>query len=122
MDVANELHETGLFVYAVPDLIGFWPLGPSNALSIIVNESYIYPNPVSETLFIDLDKIRTLNNSFISYNIRLYNRQGSMLHQVRVKGGIIQFNVSNLANGIYYLQIYDEISATSETHKILVRH
>ena len=133
MDVANELHETGLFMYAVPNIITFWPIDPipdwiidppSNALSYIIDKSsLVYPNPVSEILFIDLDNIvRAQNNTVASYTILLYNSQGNMLHQARAKGGIIQFNISNLANGIYFLHISDGISATSETFKIIVKH
>ena len=41
---------------------------------------------------------------------------------IQVCGGEVQFDVSNLPNGIYYLHVYDEVSETPEIRQIMVEH
>ena len=121
MDVALELHETGLFEYAVPELITLWPLDIPNAVPYIKHEkSRIYPNPAYDMLSIEI--ARTQNNSTVYYEILLFNSQGNLLRRAHAKENIVQFDVSVLPNGIYFLHISDGISATSETYKVIVKH
>jgi len=125
MEIGNELHETGLFEYANPNRIFIGRLGTTNNM-LPYKESGVfslYPNPVSNILYVNLDQIvSSQNNTFISYNIVLYNTQGNILRQTKAKDKITQLNVSNLASGIYFLHIFDNISATSEIRKIFVKH
>ena len=90
---------------------------------------FAYPNPVSDILKIDVDayiayQIQSgqLQQSASMYDIRLYDGKGIVVNQTKVKSGIVQFNVSNLPDGIYYLHIYDGVSAKPETVPIIVNH
>jgi hypothetical protein len=86
----------------------------------------IYPNPVSDILYIDLDTSQrqsvspAVSANSADYDLRLYDGQGNMLRQQQTKGGTVQFNVQNLPEGIYYLHIYDGVSATPEIRQIVV--
>ena len=91
--------------------------------------SYIYPNPVGDILFIDVDALTQQFSSssdaerqLPSFDIRLYDGQGNLLRQTTAKSGTIQFNVSKLPNGIYYLHIYDGVNETPEIQQIMVEH
>ncbi len=95
-----------------------------------------YPNPVSNILNIDLDqRIVSQTQSYeqtiieskqpkqdVTYDIRLYDGQGNLLRHKTTKGGKVEFNVSNLSNGIYYLHIYDGVNEKPEMRQILVEH
>lgn len=61
-------------------------------------------------------------NSIPVYDIRLYNMQGTRLHQQQARFGKIEFNLSNLPNGIYFLHIYDGLHNMPDIHKIVVKH
>jgi len=84
----------------------------------------VYPNPVYDILTVDLSiggnnaQGRTAPN----YDVRLYDGQGNMVRQQFAKGGTVQFNVSNLPDGIYYLHIYDGVNSTPEMRQIVVQH
>ena len=122
IDTANELYETGLFMVSEPDVTTLWPTGNEPLLKE-GGSNIIYPNPVNDIININLDNIeRNQNNSLAFYNIILYNSQGNILRQTKAKDGIVQFNVSNFPNGIYFIQIYDGISTATETIKIFVKH
>jgi len=83
--------------------------------------SNVYPNPVSGTLYIDIAP-SAVSNVQITYDVRLYDSQGNLLRQTSTKGGTIEFNVTNLPDGIYYLHIYDEVKEKPEIQQILVEH
>ena len=40
-----------------------------------------------------------------TYDIRLYDGQGNLLRKTSAEDGMVQFNVSNLPDGNYYLHI-----------------
>ncbi|MDR0796200.1 MAG: T9SS type A sorting domain-containing protein [Tannerella sp.] len=121
MDVALELHETGLFEYASPNLIFLWPLDIPNSVPYIKHEkNRIYPNPARDMLSIEISRAQI--NSIASYVILLFNSQGNLLRREQAKENIVHFDISALPNGIYFLHISDGTSATSETHKIIVKH
>ena len=87
----------------------------------------VYPNPTSNILNIKIDeevadRSATVIQTGTTYDIRLYDGQGTLLRQRKTKGGVVQFNVSNLLNGIYYLHIYDGVSDTPEMRQIVVEH
>ena len=95
----------------------------------------IYPNPVSDILYIEIDQdtidrvLALLQNkgskSFNSvpvFDIRLYNGQNILLMKQFTKGGITQFNVSDLPDGIYYLHIYNGVLSKPEMYSIIVKH
>jgi len=83
-----------------------------------------YPNPVSDMLTIETGSSSNTKaqGSSPTYDIRLYNGQGNIVRHQSNKGGTVQFNVSNLPNGIYYLHIYDGVSSKPEMQQIVVEH
>ena len=95
-----------------------------------------YPNPASNTLNIEIDReaiaqakameqtttgAKRLNTDPV-YDIRLYDGQGKLLRNAKARDGKIEFNVSNLPNGIYYLHIYDGVSDKPDMRQIIVEH
>ena len=90
--------------------------------------SFAYPNPVDDILTVDIDAFAAANppaqfsGSRPIYDVRLYDGLGNMLRQERAGGGIIQFDVSNLPDGLYYLHIYDGVSNAPDIQKIIVQH
>ena len=94
--------------------------------SVFESDSYItfYPNPVDNilTIEIDFDAAQDLLpvKASLTFDVRLFDGQGNMLRQTKTQGGTVQFNVSNLTNGIYYLHIYDGVNSTPEIRQIMV--
>ena len=104
-----------LLVYAYNDY------SPSNSI--------FYPNPASNKLTIDIDTAvkQTITDAKAiktapAYDVRLYDGQGNIVRQQSTKGGTVQFNVSALPDGIYYLHIYDGVNSTPEIQQIMVQH
>ena len=89
--------------------------------------SLAYPNPVSDILSVDVDALAEQSAAVAqrqapTYDIRLYDEQGNILRQQKAKSGTVQFNVSNLPDGIYYLHIYDSINSIPVMQQIIVEH
>jgi len=115
-----------------------------------LSAAYAYPNPASSDLNIEIKEeavaTETMQEASVSdalttvdaltatdaqlskavdpvFDIRLYNDQGSQVRQTSARiGEQVQFNVSNLPNGNYYLHIYDGINPQPEKRQIVVRH
>ena len=83
--------------------------------------SNVYPNPVLDVLYIELDP-PSRSKTQITYDVRLLDVQGNLLRQTFTKGGTVEFNVSTLPDGVYYLHIYDGVSEKPEMHQIMVEH
>ncbi|MDR2234018.1 MAG: trypsin-like serine protease [Tannerella sp.] len=85
-----------------------------------------YPNPVSDVLNIEVktkDAVSARSIAAASYDIRLYDGQGTQLRQTVTKGeSNTQFDVSGLPNGTYYLHVYDGVNAKPEMYQIIVKH
>ena len=87
----------------------------------------VHPNPVSDVLNIDLaqtetsamGRARTASDAEATFNIRLLNAQGVVVRQQRTQARTIQFDVSNLPEGTYYLHI--EHDGEIEKHQIIVQ-
>jgi len=89
--------------------------------------SFAYPNPVDDILTIDIDALAGQSatgaqRQALTFDVRFYDGQGNLLRQQKAKGGTVQFNVSNLPDGIYYLHIYDGVSSTPQMQQIVVQH
>jgi len=86
----------------------------------------VYPNPVSNILTIDVNALVLLSpvdknsRSSPSCDVRLYDMQGGLLRQATAKGGTVQFNVSNLPDGIYYLHVYDGVNSTPIMQQVMI--
>ena len=90
---------------------------------------WIYPNPVDDILYIEIDVDAATQTSGIQSNktklvfdVRLYDGKNNLLLQQKTKGGTVEFNVSNLPDGIYYLHIYDGVNSKPEMQQIVVEH
>lgn len=80
----------------------------------------IYPNPVSDILTVELDnKILSQGNNL---EIRLYDGTGNQLRQSMVKESTVRISVASLANGVYFLHIYDAKSDILEKRQVVVQH
>jgi hypothetical protein len=85
--------------------------------------SPVYPNPVSDILYVEVGSSDDAKGVILTYDIRLYDGMGNQMRQTGIKGGnTVQLNVSNLPNGNYFLHIYDGVSSTPEVQKIIVKH
>ena len=94
-----------------------------------------YPNPVNDILTVEIEQ-EAIDNAKALYQtrtgapyaiepvfeFRMYNELGSQVRYVTAKSGSVQFNISNLPNGLYYLHIYDGISDKPEKQIIRVKH
>jgi len=128
MQTALELYETGLFLAAYPDFIilcpfewcPFEPEQSGGNMNDVQDERKIvlYPNPVNDVLYVDLG-----NETAGSCDIRLYNSLGNLCRQAKsANETVVEFNVSNLSGGIYFLIISNSDASKAETHKIIVKH
>lgn len=116
--------------------------GASHVLTkqiMIINEENSwyssYPNPASGILNIVIDKpayeltrsasqATTGSKSLAKepvFDIRLYDGQGNLLRHAKVKDGSVQFDVSGLTEGIYYLHVYDGIREKPDMRQIIVK-
>jgi len=89
-------------------------------------ESLFSPNPVSDILTIDLTQtdidafgIQPFSETETIFDIRLLNSHGMVVRQQRTQAATIQFDVSNLPEGTYYLHI--EHGGEIEMHQIIVQ-
>jgi len=109
--------------------IPFKVLASSSSSSPPPSSTLSYPNPVSDILYIDIEQYMIENANVVgrsqqtpNYDIRLYDGQGNLLRQTFAQDGSVQFNVSNLSNGVYYLHIYNGVRKTPEMQQIIVQH
>jgi len=88
------------------------------------SRSLSYPNPTSDVLNVEVGQSSSSKSegTSLTYDIRLYDGQGILLRQTSSKGGTVQFNLSNLPDGIYYLHIYDGVNSKPEIQQIMVEH
>ena len=87
-----------------------------------------YPNPSSDILNIEIDaaahalELQSKNITTVpTYEVRLLDNQAISRHQTSTKGGTVQFNLSILPIGVYYLLVHDGISAPL-LRQIVVEH
>ena len=80
----------------------------------------VYPNPVSETLF-----IKGYGLQDVQANIMLYNINGAVVRNIdlnsKYNGPTQEMNVSDLANGLYLLHITDSKGSVLKTKRIIVK-
>ena len=83
----------------------------------------VYPNPVTDILFIDIDSqqnLSNLNTNQFRYDIRLCDMQGNLaLNTTTTQTGTVKIDVSNLRNGIYVLKIFDGMDPQPFTQIII---
>lgn len=99
------------------DYIEIWPIwcGSSRIKA--------YPNPVSNTLTIEIDKTKYSQSKVtgqLTFDIRLYNSSGNMVRQTKVQESSTQLDLSNLPVGVYVLHVYDGTNEKPDTQLIKV--
>jgi hypothetical protein len=52
-----------------------------------------------------------------TYDIRLYNIQGTLVKTSRSNGETVSLNVGNMPNGVYFLHIYNDIEKNPSIQK-----
>ena len=103
--------------------------GESNQAFMSINSSHspspltFYPNPVSDILNVEFNQemVASRQGANLSFDVRLYDSQGNILRQANTTEGAVQFSVSTLPNGIYYLHIYDGLNSTPEIRQVVER-
>ncbi|MDR2773880.1 MAG: T9SS type A sorting domain-containing protein [Tannerella sp.] len=123
LDIANELHETGFFEYATPELILFGQLDGGGDNNVYIPDQWdgsftVYPNPAGDVLYIEIG--RQMDNPACELNI--YNLHGGKAFQTVTNDNKIEINVSVLQNGIYFLRLYNISSGKQEMKKIVIKH
>ena len=102
-------------------------------LNVRVNNSkgysLIYPNPASDVLnivFKQADQQNLENNKTTVQDTRryykLYNSQGVLKRDISNVGQNTQLNISDLPNGIYYLNIFEDLNAKPDVHTVIIEH
>jgi len=94
------------------------------------NSYAAYPNPASDLINVEIAaetvaKVKSLLKSATAdpvFNIKLLEGQGAVQHCAVSNGKSVQFNVSGLPNGIYYLEINNGVSKKPKSIKVTVKH
>ena len=105
----------------------------SFGLNVINSSSYssiAYPNPASQTLYVDFTSIGEQPAQTFSstagqqkhYDVRLFNLQGSLVRTARSAGEQISLDVSGLPGGNYFLHIYDGKGEKPVVQQVIVSH
>jgi len=58
----------------------------------------------------------------LTYDVRLYDSNGNAVRQSTTKSLNLQFNVSSLPNGVYFLSIEDGVSEKPSSQRVVVNH
>ncbi|MDR2042676.1 MAG: trypsin-like peptidase domain-containing protein [Tannerella sp.] len=101
--------------------------------SLSLSPQLPYPNPVFDRLTVPLGQAVTSSTATRqgvadisavrpTYDVRLYNEFGHIVKQGVSVADKIEFEVTDLPDGIYYLHVYTSGNARPEIHKVFVRH
>jgi subtilisin family serine protease len=118
--VQTAIHVSGSF-----ELPSCLICGPGFICRCLIIGGIFSPNPVNDVLTIDLtlvkipDSYDAQSSSKTIFDARLLNAQGVIVRQQQTQASSIQFDVSNLPEGTYYLHI--EHNGKIEKHQIIVQ-
>ncbi len=94
--------------------------------------SAVYPNPVDNTLHIDIAEPQETENATTistqqkvlssSHELRLFNFQGNLVRNLRATDRQISIDVSALPEGNYFLHIIRADTTEPEVHKVIISH
>lgn len=79
----------------------------------ITGELKIYPNPASTGLTV-------MNNRYPHLSFQFFNVVGQQIHSGEVSNTMNTIDVSNLADGVYFLRLTDDDSNDTMTKKIII--
>ncbi len=77
-------------------------------------ELMAYPNPTSDNLFL---QIGNFNNEKLSYQI--FDTQGKLLSNGKIKFPLTQVNMNNLPSAIYFIKVVNEDNKNVQSFKII---
>lgn len=84
---------------------GFFSIVPGNGTSVqqcpIENVVKLYPNPAKEYIYIQYP----MYSEWDGATVMLFDVHGKLLQKIRVSSEITSLNVSNLANGMYFVRV-----------------
>ena len=117
--------------WSLPPSISLWT--PANGSTVVLTnpdvsgieklhkvplKSSVYPNPASNTLNIKFDRSERKEKATVS----IFNGMAKLIHSTELNdlSGISKIDVSDLANGTYY--IYIKYSDHNECHKVIITH
>ncbi|MCC7299251.1 MAG: T9SS type A sorting domain-containing protein [Bacteroidia bacterium] len=75
-----------------------------------VNTNHIYPNPAADKVNIKIYKKTT---------VAVYNNMGALVYKNNADNEILVIDLSNLANGMYYVQLSDELGTNIQKLNVL---
>lgn len=78
----------------------------------------VYPNPVNETLFVNLTDLNNNLSQVEETTIEIFDIQGKKVKNIIEKNNNFSIDVKDLNKGIYLMKI--QLKDTIETHKIVV--
>lgn len=91
--------------------------GTSSIQDLSGNETIqIYPNPSSEFVQINLEKEKS------NYQVQLLSIAGKTIQRQNIASGLATLSVSDLAEGLYFVQILDANGSAVKTERIIVKH
>ena len=77
-------------------------------------KSFVFPNPITENSILKLD------SEYKDVRVEIVNSLGQIIYQKRIlDNSEFQLKDAPLANGIYFLEIYDELNGTKEVLKMI---
>jgi len=82
----------------------------------------VYPNPVTDIFTVEIGQETSENDQGYTYDLLLYDGQGNLLRRSTTQSNTVEFNVSNLPDGIYYLHVYDGVNSTPVMQQVMIEH
>ena len=76
-----------------------------------------YPNPAKENLFVDID-LQSANSATVKLVDIVGN--GVATQELKEQSGLLNFDVSNLAKGVYFLQVLTS-DQNMQTVKVVIQ-
>lgn len=82
----------------------------------------VYPNPANDILHVEINSSAKDLKGNPTYDIRLYDISGNMVRNTVSQNSHVQFNVSNMQNGFYFLHVYDGANSKPEIKVVVIKH
>ncbi len=92
---------------------------PLNDSLVLDDKTVFFPNPTSETVYVNLNKL-TNNEKEFDFHIKLFDFNGSLVFEKQTNRIFEQINVSSLRSGIYILHLSNK--ERNVTEKLVIQH
>ena len=91
------------------------PIGMGIAANNLKNDFVVFPNPTNGKFNVAISQLA----NFKMKNIEIYNVVGECIHRQIAKSANLQIDLSEVSNGIYFIQMKSESGVV--THKIIIQ-